>query len=176
MYLRLIRYVLDSFMNEAITAAERVNYIWYVVFVLRMWRSWILAHPTYRAEQFVTYNVYVCIELNAHALISSIMHCRDNCEETQFLVWLFSSQPCESFFRKARSQTSTYCTIVNFSILDFLHRAKRIQAQEDISRDLKNTYAFARQKKCKQHKCAAANERRDFGDSRAFSLKCQKYR
>lgn len=51
----------------------------------------------------------------------------------QFLLWQYSSQLCEAFFRSLRSISTTYSTIVNCSLLDALHRIKRIQLQGDIS-------------------------------------------
>lgn len=151
-YLRVIRYVLQSFTAKDISASERIYFMWYAVFVLRHWRKWILTDCNTRAANFITSNAYICIELNAHALINCVLKCRDTSGEDSFLVWLFNSQTCESFFRKARSQTSTYCTIINFSMLDFLHRAKRIQALEDISRELKNKYVIARQQQSADHR------------------------
>lgn len=53
-----------------------------------------------------------------------------------FLPWLYSSQPCEKLFRQARSMSSTFSTMVNFSLLETLRRLKRIQALHEISADL----------------------------------------
>lgn len=134
--------MLKSFTDELISAEERIYLIWYAVFFLRFWKRWICS-SSFRTRNFITSNAYMCIELNAHTLINAVIKCRDMNE--QLLVWLCNSQPCEAYFRKARSQTSTYCTVVNFSLLDFLHRSKRIQAQEEIICDLKSKYVFARQ-------------------------------
>lgn len=45
--------------------ADRIYNMWFAVFVLRQWRSWIMGHKEYRAEHFITYNAYMCVELNA---------------------------------------------------------------------------------------------------------------
>jgi len=37
----------------------------------------------------------------------------------------FSSQMCEKFFRTAQSMTSTYSTVINFSIKDLIYRIYR---------------------------------------------------
>lgn len=50
-----------------------------------------------------------------------------------FLPHLMTSQPCESTFRSIRSISSTYSTQVNASMLEILHRLKRIQYQGDIT-------------------------------------------
>ncbi|KAE8741648.1 hypothetical protein FOCC_FOCC012851 [Frankliniella occidentalis] len=49
-----------------------------------------------------------------------------------FIPWLFPSQPCESFFKRARSMSTTFSTVVNCSMLDFIHRVSRIDFQGEI--------------------------------------------
>lgn len=48
-YLRLIRYALQSFMDENITATRRIYLVWYTVFFLRLWRTWISEDSDCRA-------------------------------------------------------------------------------------------------------------------------------
>jgi len=44
-----------------------------------------------------------------------------------FLTELFSSQPCESYFKGARSFTPVGCTMLSFTLCDFLHnRCKKV--------------------------------------------------
>lgn len=132
-YLVLLQRALDSFNSKSLSPTERLYNIWYVVFFLRLWRDWLSDHEMYSVEDnFITYNTYTCVELNAHALITIIERLRDTGNEQYFLPWLFSSQTCESFFRATRSMTSTFSTIVNFSLLDILNRVKRIQFQTDV--------------------------------------------
>lgn len=150
-FLKLMRCILHSFAEADLTPSKRIYLIWYAVFFLRVWKTWLLHDARYLAENFITSNAYTCVELNAHALVNAVVKCRNSQRPEDFCVWQYSSQPCESFFRKARSQSSTYCTVVNFSMLDFLHRAKRIQAQDDIAVNLQEKYAFARQKPDGQH-------------------------
>lgn len=61
---------------------------------------------------------------------------------------LFSSQPCEAFFRQIRSMSTTYSTIVNCSLLDvslIIHRIKKIQLQSDIlASKLNRNISFSR--------------------------------
>ena len=54
-----------------------------------------------------------------------------------FLVTLFQSQTCEKNFRRARSMTSTFSTVINFSVLDFMHKTRRIEMIGNISNDFK---------------------------------------
>lgn len=89
-------------------------------------------------ENFISSNCYTCIELNAHALVKKII-IEDSSEDKirgdrnkTFFPNLFASQPCELLFRQVRSFTSTFSTVVNFVMLDIIHRIKKIQLQNDI--------------------------------------------
>lgn len=53
-----------------------------------------------------------------------------------FIPWSYSSQACEEMFRTARSMTSTYSTMINFSMNDILKRLTRIQLLNSIQNDL----------------------------------------
>lgn len=64
-----------------------------------------------------------------------IEKCRSDKSPESLMPWLFSSQPCERFFRQTRSMTSTYSTIVNFDMLDLLNRQLRIQTINHIVAD-----------------------------------------
>lgn len=63
-----------------------------------------------------------------HVLSSMVMHItflktiRDTGESETFLPWKLGSQSCEKIFRAAKSLTSTFSTIINFSMLGLLHR------------------------------------------------------
>ncbi|CAH1107466.1 unnamed protein product [Psylliodes chrysocephalus] len=142
----ITRYILDSFLDKSISIERRVYLLWYATFFLRLWRSWIKEHNTYNlSKNWLTSNTYVCIELNAHALLILIEKCRQNENHDTLLSWLYSSQPCERFFRQTRSMTSTYETKVNFDMLDILRRKHRIQALNDIVSDSEK-FVFPREK------------------------------
>jgi len=138
-YLLLItRCILDTFLDKSISHEKRIYYMWYVVFFLRIWRWWIKAeikkNKRYTLQKnWLTSNVYSCIELNADGILLLTEKCRENPET--FLPWLCSSQPCEKFFRQTRSMTSTYNTIVNYDLLEIQQRKHRIQAVNDIISD-----------------------------------------
>lgn len=53
-----------------------------------------------------------------------------------FIPWHYSSQTCEELFRTTRSMTSTYSTVVNFSMNDILKRLTRIELLNLIQNDL----------------------------------------
>jgi len=53
-----------------------------------------------------------------------------------FIPWHFSSQACEELFRTTRSMTSTFSTVVNFTMKDILQRLTRIELLNMIQNDL----------------------------------------
>ena len=77
-FVYIIQCVVDSYLDKKLDPMERIKKIWYAVFFLRYWRQWIILHPQYSLENFITYNAYICIELNAHSLIVFIMIIRDH--------------------------------------------------------------------------------------------------
>ncbi|XP_031357928.1 uncharacterized protein LOC116181664 isoform X2 [Photinus pyralis] len=145
-YLKILRSVLDAFLRKDLSPVRRLQLIWYAVFFLRIWRSWVRNSESYTVtENFITLNAYLCIEMNAHALIKIIRKFREEKLDTDFATWLFSSQPCEQIFRATRSLTSTYSTIVNFSLMEMLNRINKIETIVSIMSDLRDTFVFPRE-------------------------------
>ena len=54
----------------------------------------------------------MCVELNAHALITYVLTIRDcfHGDFDKFLPWMLGSQTCERTFRIIRSMSSVYST------------------------------------------------------------------
>ena len=73
----------------------------------------------------------MCVELNAHALITYVLTIRDHFhgDFDKFLPWMLGSQTCEKTFRIIRSMSSTFSTVLNFSILGLLRRLHRLNIQ-----------------------------------------------
>lgn len=141
-FLILTRSIIDCFLDKTLSMERRIYLIWFSTFFFRLWRAWIKNNQSYTlGKNWITLNTYTCVELNAHALLLLIEKMRvDN--TINFLPWLCSSQPCEKIFRQTRSMTSTYVTMVNFDMLDFTQRLKRIQAINDIICDSNGMYVF----------------------------------
>ena len=76
----------------------------------------------------------MCVELNAHALITYVLTTRDHFhgDFDKFLPWMLGSQTCERTFRIVRSMSSVFSTVLNFSILGFLRRLHRINIQHTL--------------------------------------------
>lgn len=102
-------------------------------------------------DNFLTNNCYLCIELNAHNLIKLITQFKDkrlySLTPEMFCPTMFSSQMCEKLFRIAQSMTSTYSTVINFSIKDLLYRIDRFKQTNTIMNDLSGVFKFPRQDK-----------------------------
>lgn len=127
LYLKLINYVVSSFMEPHLTVLGRVRRIWYAIFFLRYWRTWLARARLSLADFYITHNAEFCVELNGHELLQIIRYCRDEGCPEAFLATFFHSQWNEAFFRKIRSMGSTFSTVVNFSIGEFLQRVKRAE-------------------------------------------------
>jgi len=62
--------VLSSYLDKTISVEERIYHMWRSVYFLRMWRYFILKNKAYTLQNnFLSSNVYTCIELNAQSLI-----------------------------------------------------------------------------------------------------------
>lgn len=123
MYLKLIQFVLDSYLDRNLDIQERHYKLWYAVFFFRQWRNWIITSREYTLkDNFITLNAYTCIEINAHTLLSLTLRHIKNGSLNRFYPWLLGSQICESWFRAARSMTSTFSTIINFTSKEFIGR------------------------------------------------------
>lgn len=150
-FLQIMRDVMDAFTDKELSPLDRVGKIWYAVFLIRIWRQYIVIqeHLTLK-HNFITQNCYVCIELNAHTLIHLMLYLKNNSLDDWFLPFLFDSQPCESFFRQVRALTSVYHRVANCSIKEIIGRINRIQLLDDIA--VKTDFLFPRMKNKKDSK------------------------
>ena len=129
--------MVDSYLDKKLDALSRLEKAWYAVFFMRYWRQWLLLKPEYTLNNnLITTNAYMCIELNAHALVTFLMTVRDSPSENTFVPWLLGSQSCERMFRTARSLSSTFSTIINFGMLGLLRRLNRIHIQSCLEGEL----------------------------------------
>ena len=133
---------------------QRIEEAWLALFFFRYWRRWILSQKEYNIEKnFISNNSYICIELNAHALVIL----RDYLPEyssTCYAPWLLSSQPCEQTFRAARSMSNVFSTVINFGVLGLLRRLHRLQIQLNLeSKSNATKIIYPRQLKSEDKNC-----------------------
>ena len=77
-------------------------------------------------------NASVSIEINVHSLLIAILKCIELDSFQPFFPWMYSSQPCESFFRVHSSMSTTHSTIVNCTLLKSLQNIRRLQLLGEI--------------------------------------------
>lgn len=144
-FLEIMRNVIDSYTDKILSPIQRVQKIWYAVFMLRIWRDYVVRTKGMKLKNnFISTNCYVCIELNAHSLVQMLLHLQKTKSPQMFLPTLMNSQTCESIFRLARSFTSTFSTVVNCSVKEMLCRISKIQMQNDIMNNVSDRYKFPR--------------------------------
>lgn len=131
-YLTLCKNVTSCCLDKNLNPLERLFRIWNSVFILRIWSDFLTAANYSAQENFVSQNVYDCIEVNAICLTRCIMCLRNNEIPGMFKPYLFDSQPCERTFRQMRSMTTLNWTRINFGILDLLNLIERVELQNDI--------------------------------------------
>lgn len=132
-YLRTFRDILDSFLQTDLKPLDRILRMWRGLYFLRIWREFIKSSSFYNlSNNFITYNTYMCVEINANSLIHLIKYFRDHKTSEQFLPALFDSQTCERAFRLFRSMGTTQFTKINFSILELIHMIGRLEVQNSI--------------------------------------------
>nr|CAI5842637.1 unnamed protein product [Callosobruchus analis] len=148
-YLTLMRCIITAFMDYTVDIRDRLFHTWYCVFLLRILRANITRSKDFDLKNnFLTSNCYMCIELNAHNLIKLILSFRNRGNELKpemMCLSVFSSQSCEKLFRSARSLTSTFSTVTNFSIKGLLQRIDRIKTINDTLSDLSDIFVFLRE-------------------------------
>ena len=116
-YLWMMSCIRDAFFDKALSPIKRLSLMWEVVFFLRIWRLWLYNNGYSEADHFITQNAYICIELNSHLVVNVICNViNGHFPKESFRFWTFGSQACEQAFRLLRSMTSTFSTIVNFSL------------------------------------------------------------
>lgn len=153
-FLELLRNFLEAYRNQSLEPLERVSKFWYSMFVVRLWKQFILKSKNYTLKNnFLTSNCFSCLEQNAHSLILIIRYLKTTNQPHLSKPWLFSSQACEGFYRQIRSFSTCYSTVTNCTVKEILERIHKIQLQCDISDDTSTNFIFPnRLKTCNSFK------------------------
>lgn len=133
-YIELCRDITSAYLDENISASERIFRIWKSIYFLRCWRKWVQDTKTCTlANNFISLNAYTCVEINGHALNELIVQLRSKQQENMFLPSLFASQPCEFIFRQMRSLGNANYTKINFSMYELLQMISRVELTNKIA-------------------------------------------
>lgn len=152
MYLKFIDNVVRPFQDWSLTPTERLAKLWHANFTQRIWRNNVLKQTDQHMQiNFITTFTYVCIEVNAHSLVSVMLKLKEDKEEKFFLPHLFSSQACEAFFRKIRSLTVIGSSMPDMSMLDFINRCEKVVLVDEIETTQKDYIYSNDSKRCRDY-------------------------
>lgn len=147
-FLQIMRDINDCFTDVTLTPLQRIRKIWYSLFLVRIWRDFILSsNNNTLKDNFLSSNCYSCLELNAHELINCLLHLKKINKLEWFKPHLFSSQPCENLFRQLRSLSTVYSTVTNCTVKEATKRISNIQFQNQIMHITSNQFVYPRMKK-----------------------------
>ena len=126
-YLWLMRNIRDTFFDRGINSLQRLSLMWKTIFFMRIWRKWLFMNNHSASDHFVTQNVYICTELNAHMLFNLVYNViKGKFPADALRIWKSGSQGCEQVFRLLRSMTPTFSVVVNFSMKGVLERVHKL--------------------------------------------------
>lgn len=146
-FLEIVKNFLDAYIDYSLSPLERVSKLWYALFLVRIWRIFVLNHKTLTLKyNFLTLNTYTCMEQNAHSMVVILLYLKENNQPNLFKPWMYSSQPCESFYRQIRAFTPCNSTMTNCTVKEILDRIHKIQLQNEISCDPTTNFIFHKQK------------------------------
>lgn len=133
MYLTIMRNFIDSFLDTKLSPLERVQKVWYSIFIVRIWREYVLRKKFLSLkDNFLTSYCFVCLELNAHSLVLLLLYLKKINKPEFFKPELLDSQQCENFYSKLRSLTTTFATKANCTVKEIMARINKIQLQKHI--------------------------------------------
>ncbi|CAF1933262.1 unnamed protein product [Rotaria magnacalcarata] len=146
--LRISSELVLDLLNRNENAKDRLYHIWTVVFVCRLWFSWIrYFHVTNsnkntisnnnnnnsqtpkktKQRNFITKPAFWCIEINTHTLVYIILLViKKRLPIDALNTFGFNSQICENTLRIARSLSGAFSSITNFSVKSFMKRCEKI--------------------------------------------------
>lgn len=175
MYLQIMSDVIAAFMEKELLPIERVERLWYSLFIVRLWRKFANDHPDLnRKDNCISHYSYYCIELNAHSMVYILLYLRENKLTHLFSPQMFSSQPCEEFYRYIRSLSSTCSTVTNCSMKEIMSRINRIQLMDEIRNDQDTGFVFPKSVKSTSDLKFNETEFPDQHEIMQMILKCKK--
>lgn len=180
-YLEIMSSTIKSYMDEKMSPLERVEKVWYSLFIVRIWRYFIKNHPSLTLKNnFLSSNCFSCLEQNAHSIVLIILFLKEKGLPQLFAPSYFNSQPCEHFYRQIRSLSTTYSTVVSCSVKEILNRISKIQLLDEISNDsnlsfnltsiFTNSSVSKETVTCLENSISYFKKKRDLSNSKIFEL------
>lgn len=147
-FLQTMREIIEAFMDKCLTPLQRIRKLWYILFLIRIWRAFIISKKGLTLKNnFLTNNCYSCIEMTVHSLVLCLLRLKKINKPEWFLPHLFDSQTCESTFRQFRSMTTAYSSITNCTVKEALSRIGKIQLQNEITNTTSSYFVYPRVKR-----------------------------
>lgn len=144
-FLQIMRDIIDCFMDVHLTPVQRLRKIWYSLFLIRIWREFILSSKNYTLKNnFLSVNCYACVELNAHSLVSCMIYLNRTNKPELFKPYLFQSQVCEKTFRQLKSMSTVLSTVINCTMKEAISRFSKIQFQNHILKSTEDQFIYPR--------------------------------
>lgn len=149
-YLKLLRSVIDAYIEPSASLLDRLFHAWLSVFFARIWLIWIekmgkinldntldqlnetsneYSKSVRKTAQqyFLTPQAVYSIELNAHCLTYLMLLVVEGKLPPEVLsIELFNSQSCEGIFGAVRSLSSSSSSGVNFTVYQFLNLVDKL--------------------------------------------------
>lgn len=142
-FLQIMSDVYSAFEDKNLQPLERVKKLWRSLFLVRIWRQFVLNHPGLTLKtNFMSSNCFYCIEQNAHSMVLILRYLRNEQLMHLYSPSMYSSQPCESFYRQLRSLTPVGSTVVNCDMKGILDRISRIHLLNEISNDTDSGFTY----------------------------------
>ena len=164
-----MRFVRLAFIEKNTGVIDRLYFAWCAVFIVRIWSvslekasssdiqetlSTIYPSKSFNAiskrNLFISVSTLFSLELNVHSLTYLLVLVAEKQITDEALQVIFNSQICESYFRSSRSVSGVFSSVVNFTVNDFLHRASKLSALQEIkssSEQKLNNLAFPKHHK-----------------------------
>ena len=133
LYLELISFLMEAFLEHNLTVVQRIFRIWYVKSLLRIWRIWLNKHNLSVATHFLASETYTDINIVCDGFLCLLLYCHKN--DLWFCPQFFSSDHCEQAFAYCRigRYIGRRTNISGSDIISGLERRNRSIELESIS-------------------------------------------
>ena len=73
-YITIMRSIRDATFDKSLAPITRIYLVWFSLYFLRIWRTWLNENGYTESDHFVTQNAYLCVEINAHMIINTVVN------------------------------------------------------------------------------------------------------
>ena len=150
----MIRNIQIAFINKQTSYIDRIQCAWKTVFLTRFWYIWLSSKTiseldsilidsfslnvnrkkNTKQQYFMTLPAMFSIEINSHTLVYlALLVIQHHLPVECLNISLFNSQTCENTFRLCRAMSGPFSSIVNFTVHQFLQRAKKLSYLNSVS-------------------------------------------